>query len=476
MKGDKLKIILLTVVNILFIGYYSILSFYSRPHYDDYHFLWQLREMSIFQYVSDMYFNQTGRFVSTFINGVVSKTILTVGDHRFFPILFWLIGVSLCWLASKEIFKKTPRFFLLNIVLLFYNIFVLTNIDFAVFNWLCAMTYYLLMPVLLVIITFANKSFLKVYQHIILYLAVIFAGGSQETFTPVAISLLFFNLIYYFYIHHFNFKLFIKEIRVKRNIFLITLLILFLAIVVAAPGNYVRLTLDEFVKPNSLTDYFKGYFVAISTFFYYLIFYLPYYLILIFVMSDSKLNPGTSIFKNLNIRHIILIISIYLAYLILSVFPFVYLWSGFGIQRNYTHLVFSTMLMVIFSGIYLLRNKQSYLKFTGNAGLIILIAVMIFNIRIDTESAYKYARSVDNRIEKITELRDQGNTENIEVEPLFVPYTYDVKYQFYRYTGLKKTNPQPVLYYISDTGITPNEYASHLSRYYNLGFLIYIKQ
>jgi hypothetical protein len=453
-----------------------MLAFYSRPHYDDYHFLWQLREMSIFQYVSDMYFNQTGRFVSTFINGVVSKTILTVGDHRFFPVLFWLTGVVLCWLASKEIFSKTPRFFLLNIVMLFYNIYVLTNIDFAVFNWLCAMTYYLLMPVLLVILTFVNKPVLKNYQKILLYLAVIFAGGSQETFTPVAIAILFFNLIYYFYINKFQIKKTYSDIRVRRITVILLLMLLLLAIVVIAPGNYVRLTLDEFVKPDSIADYLKGFTKAIGTFFYYQVFYLPYYLVLIFVLSDKKLNTGLNIIENIRTKQILLILSLYGIYLLLSVFPFVYLWSGFGIQRNYTHIVFTTMLVLVISGVYLLRNRQKILAISANAGLSLLIVIMVFNLITDTSSAYSYACSVDKRIENILDLKDCGNTKEIQVEPLNVPYTLDVKYQFYRFTGFKKSNPQPVLYYISDTGSTPNEYASHLSKYYNLGFMIVLKQ
>ena len=139
---NQTLILLLASINLMFIVYYVILAIYSRPHYDDLHFLWKMREMSIYDYVMDMYYSRSGRFVAYAINGLVFKTINTVGAHWFFPIVFWCIGVGLSIYSVCKLSKIKFSFIVANLVALFYNIFVLTNIDFAVFNWLCALSYF----------------------------------------------------------------------------------------------------------------------------------------------------------------------------------------------------------------------------------------------------------------------------------------------------------------------------------------------
>ena len=100
-----------------------------------------------------------------------------------------------------------------------------------------------------------------------------------------------------------------------------------------------------------------------------------------------------------------------------------------------------------------------------------LIGIMTSNIIQDGKSAYRYATSVDNRIENLELLQKQGLKEVVEVAPIEVPITTDPKYFIFNMLG-KKSNPQPVLYYISDTDTVPNEYAFHLQRVYLFDFLI----
>ena len=50
---------LLLATNIAFLVYFVVLAIYARPHYDDLHFMWKMQEMSIFDYVKDMYFSRS---------------------------------------------------------------------------------------------------------------------------------------------------------------------------------------------------------------------------------------------------------------------------------------------------------------------------------------------------------------------------------------------------------------------------------
>lgn len=473
---DK-TIVALIVLNVLFFVYYLFLSLYSRPHYDDLHFMWKLKEMSIGDYISDMYYSRSGRFMGYFINGLVFKTILFIGDHRFFPILFWFFGVGMSWVFTKAIFKKQAEFFVFNTVVLFYNLFVLTNIDFPVFYWLCAMSYYLLPPMLLVGLIYVNKNKLNVIQWILLSILLVVLGGGQEAFTPIVLVVLFFNGLFYLYMHNYKLKNTLTDVRVRKIIGAAIVLVVCLLIVVVAPGNYNRIKGDEFVTPTDIMGYVYGITNAILMFFYFLVFYIPYYFILalLFVKIGVEYttdNFGKISYKKLTIGSLLL----FGLYLILSVLPSVYLFSGFGIQRNYTHVLFFTLFFICFQaflfGFFKLKNKSlKYLNYSLYFGLLIMVIVMIVNIYSDTLSVRSYAQSVDDRIELLQEMNRNGIKADVVVEPLNVPFTTDSKYLLFQLLG-KKNNPHPVLYYISDTEDEPNEYSEHFSKVYNLNFQI----
>ncbi len=471
MKNNKIIVFLLVCINVLFLIYFFILAFYARPHYDDYHFLWRLRETGILNYVQDMYFIQTGRFVSTFLNGVIYKTILYTGTQSFIPVIFWLVGIFLTWIPFKALFKTTPVFVTINVVILFYNIFVLTNIDFPVFYWLCALSYYLLFPAIFSMIALINKRTLNIPEYILLVVLAVFISGSQETFTPVALFLLFVNLLFYFIPQGRGFLKAFQDTRVKRILIFMFLILVLYAVVIIAPGNYVRLTLDEFVKPSSLNDYLSGYYQSVTTFIYFQLFYLPYYLILVAVLVVLlKIPDPVSVYFNKK-KYLFLASGIFVLYFLISVFPFVYLWSGFGIQRNYTPMVYSAILFISFAGIFLLKSQIKIMRIIAFAGLILLSLLMIINLYNDTSSAKKYAESVDERIAMVQMLQKQKQTEDVVVEAVKIPYTKDVKFIFSKYI-LGKDVPMSFLYYFSDTDTIPNEYAEHYSRVYDLDFLI----
>lgn len=476
-ENKKIEYLLITL-NVVFIAYYVILAIFSRPHYDDLHFLWKMREMSIYDYVMDMYYSRSGRFVAYAINGIVFKTINGLGAHWFFPIVFWAIGVGLSIYSFCKLTKIKYNFIVANIVILFYNIFVLTNIDFAVFNWLCAMSYYILVPAMLALTALILSNKKSIVEYIAIAVISVFLGGGQEAFTPIVLALLFSILLFELHKNHYNIK---KTLSTPLAIKLLSsgaLMLAVLVFVVIAPGNYKRLGMDEFTTPNSIIEYLKGFVSAITMFLYYIAFYIPYYFVLalfIFKLTYNKYNIKLIVRKDF----LFISIIIFSIYTLLSVFPSVYLWGGFGIQRNYTHLVFVAMLFIVYWLQFLFFKLNNSYKKTINIstiiGAILLLAIMTINIIIDSKAAYRYASDVDNRIELALQHNKNGSTEDLVLKPLTAPYTIDVKYVLFNVMG-KKSNPQPMLYYISDTEQTPNEYAYHFRKYYQLNFDIVLKK
>lgn len=476
-RSDNSLKYLLFFTNFLFLLYYIILAVYTRTHYDDLHFLWKLREMSIVEYVQDMYFLRSGRFVAYAINGVIFSLIDNFQIIWIFPVLFWMFGVSLSVYGLLKILNQPFTLISINVVILFYNVFILTNIDFPVFFWLCALSYYLLAPVLLVLVALIISKKTTVQNILFISLASIFLGGGHEAFTPIAMVGVGLIIVKEWVVADFNFKNLLLSDIVRKSLLSLVLMSVVLIVVIIAPGNYSRLNIDEFVSPQSVYGYVKGFAVAISTFFYFFAFYIPYYFIVALIVY--RFLDSTRIIKLFKEKSYMLIISfVYFSYLILSVFPSVYLWGGFGIQRNYTHVVFVTMIFTVYLFLCLFFYFQSFtdknLKKLAVPLLACLALIMSFNIYYDSSSAKIYADAVDNRVELALTKQEMGDYSNLEVTKLPIPYTNDVKYLLFKWIG-KKNNPKSLLYYTSETDIVPNEYAYHFRKYYNLDFDIVLK-
>lgn len=465
-------------LNTLFIIYFFILSIFNRPHYDDLNFLCKMREMSIKEYVLDMYFSRSGRFIAYAINGIVFSLINYIKFYWVFPIFFWLLGVILSVYGILKLANLKQNFEHINLIILIYNVFVLTNIDFATFNWLCALSYYILAPAMLSLIALLLKEKSNFRQMFSIIFLSIFIGGGHEAFTPIVLIVVLTIIIYILYKNNFSFLNTLNSLIFKKSVMAFVIMFALLLIVLLAPGNYKRLEMDEFKSPDGFLNYIKGFSQAITMFFYYLFFYLPYYLIIAFIAAYSlKVETNLVLIKaSKNINKFILI---YVIYLMLSIFPSVYLWGGFGIQRNYTHLVYISILFFIYFFICLIIKFKDYfenkLQLFSLVGLIVLSVIIIINIFLDFKIAKTYADAVDKRVELALNRKKILSTTPLIVKPLPAPYTVDTKYILLKLIG-KKSNPKPLLYYVSDVAAFSGEYNEHFKNYYQLNFDLVLAQ
>ena len=473
---------LLLATNIAFLVYFVVLAIYARPHYDDLHFMWKMQEMSIFDYVKDMYFSRSGRFGAYFLNGVVFSIINVVGVSWFFPLLFIALGILICCYVATKALPKANSFWLCNGVMLFYFVYLLTNIDFAVVYWLCAMGYYLKFPMALLLLYFINKRQLSIWQWIILILAAITVGAGNEAFSPLMLVLLFINGMYYLYNNHYDFRKTFSDVRVKKMCLTASIIIVLMIIVIVAPGNYARMSdTTQFHRPTSIVEWIKGLVHAGATYHYFLLFYISYYCVLMALSYllgvKAKVNNWFSDILDKKQYVIIVMILLYAIYVFCSILPSVFLYGNFGIQRNYTHIVFMTMLTLCTIGFlfgYWKPNVEKMAKYLSLIGLITLFSITIINCNIDFPIAQSYAESVDNRIAYCNEKQIDGYNGVLEVSPLATTSTVDVKFIVFRMLG--STTSKPSLYYTSENVEAFDEYSDHMKRLYKWDFDIVVKQ
>ena len=203
-------------LNAFFLVYYVGLAVNMRLHYDDIHWLYSAQVQNLWEYLDWVWYDRSGRMTVYAMNWIFSTITLKVGVYWFWPMLYMLFGWGLCWIFVRELplpianWKKSALFVLV------YNLYILTAVDFAVFYWPCAMQYYIIGPATLAIVGYAIRKELKWYQWAFAIFVVCLVAFGYEYWIPLALMILFFIGLYYWYMHHWNIKQTWAQPQVRR--------------------------------------------------------------------------------------------------------------------------------------------------------------------------------------------------------------------------------------------------------------------
>lgn len=468
---SKVFLLSLCVLNILFLVYWILLSSNYCLHFDDAYFMWKLRDCSMFEYVKDMYMTRGGNFVGYGINAILFTLSNYIGAYRFWPIVFYLLGIFIVYVFAKDIKLNIHRIDMLIGVITLYNIYVLTSVDYAVFTWICAMGYYLYAPAICLFLKYVNASTLKWWQYIVLIVLALFISGNSVSISTVFFVILLFNGLYWWHSRAWNIHQTWEIPQVRRIVYLTIFMLVVFVIVIAAPGNYLRMESEfDIEQPSNLYEFVIACGECVSMFLYMMMFYLPYHaLVLLFgYIVGTKSQYTFALFR---CKTILVVLGSYLLYILISVIPLAYLSNGFEIQRNYTQISFFYLVCIFLVGYILGKGKiQNKLRvqLLSITCAIFMTVIVFLNIRQDIPVACKYRSAYEERETYLKHLQDIGNKETVYVTPLPSVATPDAKYNILKFFG-KSTNMQAI-YYFSDTGYEPNEYESHMRRLLQLDF------
>ncbi len=468
-KGEKILVWGLGVLNVLFLVYWFGISFNYRMHFDDVHFMADLQEVSIWEFVKMRYMDVGGNFGTYFENAIVAKIALCVGDYRLWPMVFYGMGIWMTYAVAKYHIKNVQPVMLFMMVVTIYNIYVLTSIDLSVFTWLCAMAYYLFGPMLLLLISYLNRDKIEWWRWGVLGLIAFYIAGASVSFSPIALSVLFVNGMWLWCKHGWDVKATWADKRIQRIVYLAIVMMLLLIIVVVAPGNYVRMGNGEVTKPQTIAAFLEGIVKAMTKYGYFMVFYLPYHLLVLCIGIYAGMRSNM-VMKMEKKKMIVILIGAFMGYLFLSVLPMSYLYSGFGIQRPYNHVCFVYALLFAAIGYIIgIGNEETKVLNVCTSGLIVMmVAIMCVNICVDLPIARAYAKAHDERKVYLLQLQAEGNRETIFVEPYPSPAVPDAKYWVMQIFG--RTAHKQLLYCVADASDTPNEYERHVRNYLDLDF------
>lgn len=470
---EKGVIGLLVVLNALFLYYWIVLAANYCLHYDDVHFMWKLREYSIFEYVKEMYMTRGGNFISYGLNGIIFTISNWVGTYRGWAILFYALGIIITWGAFRDMpfIKKSGYKGWLGIITL-YNVYVLTSVDYAVFTWLCAMEYYLFAPLLCLMLRYLSKDVLQWWQWVLLIAISAFIAGNAISISTVTFAVLFVYGMWMWYREGWNLKNTWNKPQVRKLLFVTAVMLVLFAIMFVAPGNWNRFETEfDIEQPQNLAEFIKAIVTCSGTFLYLMTFYFPYHLIAIAMgaFAGSRYPINLPIGRG---KAIGLTILIYALYLLMCVMPLAYLSNGFAIQRNYIQVGFFYILMFFAIGyIWSSGRKQvcgKSIRAVIYVCVIFLSVIMCLNIKQDLPVTRAYNIAHQERAAYLLELQEKGYKETVVVIPYPTTRTPDAKYNVLKVIG-KKTNGQAI-YYESDTDVEPNEYERHVRKLLKFDF------
>lgn len=470
---EKCMIGLLVVLNALFLYYWVVLAANYCLHYDDVHFMWKMREYSIFEYVKEMYMTRGGNFMGYSLNWLLFTISNWVGAYRFLPIVFYMLGIAMTWGAFRDTpWLKTSGYKgWLGLVTL-YNVYVLTSVDFAVCTWLCAMIYYLFAPMLCLMLKYLNKNTLTWWQWVLLIYIATYISGNVVSFSTVTFVVLFAYGMWMWHKQEWNVRNTWNKPQIKRLLLITAIMLVCFAIMFVAPGNWGRME-DEFdiEQPQNLMEYIKAIAMCMVMFMYLMAFYLPYHLIAVALGAWAGNKYPISLPTGRN-KAVLCVLLIAFAYLIVSVLPLAYLSNGFAIQRNYIQIGFFYMLMFFAIG-YIWSSGRK--KASSNSIMVsisvcavFLSVIMCLNIRQDLPAARAYNKAHQEREAYLLEQQEKGQTEIVVVAPYPSTQTPDAKYNVLKWLD-KKTSMQAI-YYESDTDVEPNEYEEYIRKLLKLDF------
>lgn len=472
-KNKKAIAVILFIANVSFICYYLMLAIFNRPSQDDWIFLKAINSSSMMDFLSYTYLHQSGRLTGYFLHTINFSIFNAENIALAMPILSYTLSVIFMYLTIRRV-VDARKLMVASLSFFIVNILIICNFEFSAFYWCCASLgiwgaiLYVYLFVLLV--TFKDVMTDKI-QIIVIALLKAF---SSEVFTPLFAGLLFLALLYRF-IKDKSIKQLMSDVGNKWILATIIVLLIGTLVVVAAPGNYERASEEMYVEPSSFIQFLMIWMKNFAVYFYLFAFKLPYIFGVVVVMFFVGMNGARFPIKCSYKQFAIYSSALYLAFIILSVFPMAYIMSGFGFHRFYTPCIYVGIVILAMHGWKLgddIRDRvpeKSFAAVTATYLLLISFA-MIFNLCYDTPIAKAYAESVDKRTEMIMEHKNNGDKSPLELDKLSDVHSVNFKY-------LVTRRVRPVLYLSDEISIDPNSYSNMcISGYYDLDFPIMLKQ
>ena len=436
LNNTKYVIIYFYTVTFLSILFLILLSFISWPSADDYLVYGQVRDHSLFGYMSYYYLNWDGRFSSFLIQSILFHVFNF--NYSFLIVLISSISfITLIYLLSRFIgnLEKSVNWvyvFFINLPILFISLLPILR---EVVYWATGGIYVITSAIvffwiyLVYLLLFRNLKLKNKFINIFFIIFSFLIGGISQNLSLslifLAISFLIISKKYCIY-------------KINRIVILISLLFLIISslLIYVAPGNYVRGAIIFNKLDFTIINLFKNYLIVIHNYSNILFRVIVFGVVsaiftALICFNYSKNNDfSTKNFFNLN-KFNFIIYSLFLIAALVSIIPFVLVPDAAVPRSGIYFYIFSFIFFygIIFKLFYFILSTIIKKSFKPKLTFltIFLVIFSFFNFFLIQTSIKEiiYDLPVRNQmVERNTYLRNlqtEEKNKDLEINPIQLP-------------------------------------------------------
>lgn len=475
---NRITEVLLWIVATLVLVFFVMVECFNGPALDDLIFLMSLQNTSVIDFVVERYVNWQGRFTSFFLSGLCLKSYILLGTLLPFTILMFIVNISLWSSAIRMMFdlsyvKSIPY------GLILHGLFYLTMFDPSSYFLICTKPY-------IFIISCSVYGFVKlikqrdgnVWDYIAVVFTYIFIGASYEIYAPIVLLFIGCAILYLWKKNRFSISQLFKVYPLLMTAFGVAGISF--AIMLVAPGNWVRVDNMESGSIDNFYVYVSVIFSRLYMMGKYLFFNLPYILCVCIIVGYlfQKKYDRSFVKQRFSWKYMMYISIALFSLVIISLFLNAWAMGSsdmYSRASNHILLVFYIWCVCIVAELVKVKRIR-YLPYLYTFVLLFLTLDWFYIIMNDYKELDAYKISFEDRMEILNEKKENEFQGLLELEPLHIPKFHSLvedtwckseAYRNHTYRRTKLIRPDDV-YEEYDAKYNPFNRA--YKRYYNLPF------
>ena len=470
MKIDKINTVLLWIVSVLVLSFIVMVECYNDLSLDDIGFALQLKEKSVFGFISDMYMTWQGRYTSFFLTACAIKSYFVFDTTLVYALVMLLINIALLTNALKILFGLSLKD-ALPYAIVFHGSYILSMFDISSYFWICTKPYTLFISMTIYVIAklYRQKDG-NFWDYISVVLVSIFIGVSWEIYAPIVLLFAGCLLFYYWKQCHFSIPLLVKSYPLLFLAFIVATLAFI--IMVIAPGNWGRMSVHESDALTAKSNYVGVIVTNLIQLAKLLFFRLPYiilYVFLIGVLAYKYLSTKKeTVDTGQLLKRWCCYIGITLFLLVVSLALNTYAVGARMEMRSFNHvLLLLALCLGLMTRDFVLWDKfQKFSVFNGmcTSFLVLFVVDMIYMLPANYIELEAYSDSKQKR-EDFIELKIKENTTGIvRLEELDAPAFHSI---------VEDCSSAVMPSYTRHVLLKPNEVSYRIDNFYNVTYREY---
>lgn len=422
---------LLTIVCILFLLLFFVLSYFNRLAVDDFYYLGGYAERGVWGCMRDLYNGYSGRWTAYLLTGWIVSLHQFNLYHFVFNCITILLWVMIIYsLIRKIIVKKlnlnfSKKLNLLFAVILICSLFCSTYNIGETWFWLVQVCSYLwsIMMTLVLLTILLEEKFRTVHIFLII-ISSVFIGGASESFALINIFLLSFYLIFsYTSLKKYDWVFLPKNASINKKIFLaLVFLLASFTITMLAPGNENRY--EALPKVSA----FQTIWIQVKSFIKITLIKTPLKLHYLLLFSFPWLILGNFFSvhsQKVNVYSLLPVIKKYFFVLLVLIFIFLiptsFIMSELGPDRalaQISFLVTFCFAALFFIVGYKVEIREKLFRPLRILSIVFSIGILSYHLADQFYITKKYAEAYDQRMEMLKTLDRAGQKNTVELQPL----------------------------------------------------------